>query len=352
MILVLAGILTSAGLLDFVVRNENRPAQQREQLVGPRQLRDPSGIARVRQGLSGTESVTKALGSVGAPYMSNPQRYVVRQTAGQALEQTVKDIGHHVVAWQFAGGGGLGFFVAPTIIAIRMPLLRNVKIKRLIEAGRRDPARVGRLLVQGIREVLPHHANAVEVDKRFARGELRETTETWKRACSYQPVIDVTLGDSPGARLREIELRVLCSLFVLSNIEYPRGARALAEVIRMKNPRPGRCTGFFLFCVDQAFELSTEEAESELAIEAAATHKRLVRGTEPGLVARVSRWNAPWDIADPLMLMTGADTSGIETFQVDFPNEALDREFTEKQKEDILENFLKFYDAVKDSLPK
>ena len=66
---------------------------------------------------------------------------------------------------------------------------------------------------------------------------------------------------------------------------------------------------------------------------------------------RVSRWNAPWDLMDPLLAMGGVDTSALKTsemtFEVEVPPQDLDEEWTKEEMAEVFANFLRFCDAVR-----
>lgn len=310
-------------------------------------LTDPEGIAFIQEEItSGGEQAVKALKDVGAPLMSNPQRYVVQQTAKQTIKEVVLDLGNFWASWGFAGGKGINDRM---VFRVRHPLLRNVKIKRLVEAGRREPERIGGLLSKKVAEVIRHYPNAVDVSKRFLKGEWKDDPEGWKRASTYSFILGRPNSDSPHTRRWEIEFATINALYVLAHLDYEPTIDTVVQVARMKKPRACRYTGFLVWCADRSLRQFPREELSEPALSALAEYRRLLKGVDlSARTVEVSRWNALWDIRDPMMAMSGADISSFPTFpMLELPT-VIDKAFTKQEMEDILSAFLRVYDAAKE----
>jgi hypothetical protein len=91
-----------------------------------------------------------------------------------------------------------------------------------------------------------------------------------------------------------------------------------------------------------------DEGLPDRARRLAGEHQVLLRWVRAsGDVVEVSRWNAPREIMDPPMVMTGVDAAASETLEVEAVPMDIDRKLTDPEMEAILANFLKFCDAVR-----
>jgi hypothetical protein len=287
----------------------------------------------------------------GTRFTSNPQAEMVTETARQSIEEVADDIGNYwttcgLIAWMANGpANGTG--------DLAYTFARDVKVKRLIEAGRQDPERVGKLLVRKIESVIPHYHNARWLaDMPFK--ERLALPGGWRSASTYKPV--QKNSDSAELRLDEIEFAVFNSLHVLANLQYRPGMDALAKVISMKAPRACRYPAFLVHVADSFLSRYPQDTLSTAARACMGTHRLLLKGAQPGgWRVQVSRWDSPGDIADPMLGILGLDDTPLRKpellMEVEIIPVDIDARLKDVDLEAVLANFVKFCAAREPAPP-
>ncbi len=123
---------------------------------------DPDVLAMLRN-MSIPDDTMVELIEKGFPLISNPRRRALMQTARQSTEEVVADLGN-----SFVMSDSCNRDVAYSYRDIKRwsrTIPPNVKVLRLIEEGRKDPARIAPLLRQAIRDALSAYDDLIEATK-------------------------------------------------------------------------------------------------------------------------------------------------------------------------------------------
>jgi len=316
----------------------------------PVALEDPQGVSRIEnEVLRPMEGLLERLSQSGAPYMSNPQRFMIEATAKQSTEEVVGDIGNY---WTSGGLTTHESFGSPCA-DLSYRLARDVKVKRLVEEGRRDPERVGKLLAKKVAALLPHHKNARWLAS-LPTEKLRALPGGWKTHSTYNLVLNDPKSDLPTTRLLEIEAAIGNALYVLAAIRYHPGIRPLQEVVSSRRPRPVRSEAFLVYLVDSFLAHWPADQLPDQAASLLAKHRTLIGKTQvSGWHMKASRWNSPWDRLDPMLMVGRVGTEPLNgpslTLEMEIVPPDLEARLLQGmvQTEVVLDNFLTFCREVR-----
>jgi hypothetical protein len=378
-----------------------RPAEPPPQMARGEVIECKSAVSLIADTLlDGLDRSVDGLEVAGMPLVSNPHALSLRVVSLPTLADVVDDLGNLWIAWAAAGDRIGGWDQQHT----SQMVLNNLMVKRLAEAGQRDPTAVGPLIVRRILADVPHFRNVCDVVRRVRAGEWAKNPAGWKAACTYNPVaalerekqsgksgeVGLKLMTSIQSYQSFIELTVTCGLYVLANTDYKPGIHAAVAVARMKHPRPCRTDAHLLFCADRLMrqfpegELNKESRKalqkyrallgvdnvSMLATERwfkfineAEDIGAVLRSMYPTPEQRMAearrmgehhvlsvKWNAMWDPTSHLALMSGADFSRTPVMKLVSPP-ILDYILTDDEIEALLMAFLAFYDTLGDQCP-
>ena len=168
----------------------------------------------------------------GFPRMSNPRKFCYTQTAAQSTAEVVADLGNHPVmelCYLMQGGGNIS--MPNQILHCHCKVMPNIKVIRLIEEGRNDPATVSSLLEDAIRQCLTDYDKDLQGwNEARARGEGffggGDNDEYYNKHRKYE---------CPQMEFRRINHVANMSLYILANIGQ-LDADLLAEWIQKKKP--------------------------------------------------------------------------------------------------------------------
>lgn len=269
----------------------------------------------------------------GFPVMSNPRKLVYTQTAAQSIPEVVADLGN-VVTRNLChrntdmGAGG------SEILLYRLIIPGNIKVLRLVEEGRKDPDTVTRLLSDAMRDCVSDHDKVLQVWEvefpKWARGERAgpftgEGDEHYNQHRRYEDSI---------LEYPRIHNVFYSASYILANIGRVN-TQLLAEWIQKEKPWRYRCVDMDIWLIDRYFaQLSSEDSIH------AGKHAVLKQGTDiSGSRVSMSKWNAIWDIHEPLLAARRVNLSDIQTIEVlEIPMQLPIKD--EQLKQRMIENFL------------
>jgi hypothetical protein len=266
----------------------------------------------------------------GFPLMPNPRRLAVEDTAVQSIADVAQDLANSCITMLCWGHSG----AAPTAMGpgLRHMLVTNVKVLRLIEEGRERPGVVEPLLRQGISDCLASYeeSRAIEHEERARRGgvapmpivwaEERAYFERYKRYCS------------PFLEFKREHEYMLMAFYVLANLQELGPPGLIRDWLQLA--KTTGCEDMEIWLVDCYFGQPSLAGEGH-----AKVHFSLLDGTPvSGAKVKQSKWDAPWDVHDGLLVARQVDTSDIPTIEVlDVPAELSLGEETGAR---VLANFL------------
>ena len=205
----------------------------------------------------------------------------------------------------------------------------NLKVLRLIEEGRENPAEVALLLRQAIRNALSAYDDLKEAMKRplpdSAVSGVRGNDPYYAKHRRYR---------SHSFERDRIHFVLNASSYILANIGELDGVELLrAWIIYDKSPYRCRALEVWLidcWCNSENGRMSTY----------AAKHRELTGGkTLSGEHKRMARWNAPWELRNRFLLAANVDTSSLPTIEVlDIPHSLT---ISNERQKQIIDEFLK-----------
>jgi hypothetical protein len=274
------------------------------------------------------------LAAKGFPRMSNPRKACYTQTAPQSTAEVVADLGNVPVmelCYLMRGGGNIS--MPNEILHYCDKIMPNIKVIRLIEEGRKDPAIVSSLLKDAVRQCLTDYDKDLQGwNESRARGENASGTgdndEYYNTNRKYE---------CPQMEFRRINHVANMSLYILANIGQ-LDADLLAEWIRKEKPQLYHCPDMDLWLIDAYFRQASQSSS-----DAAGKYTGLTKGLNiAGEKAIQSKWNAIWDIHDHMFSAAKVNPESIETVETLRIPPELPASLDEKTKEQIIRNFLDF----------
>ncbi|MHC4714433.1 MAG: hypothetical protein ACYTAN_14375 [Planctomycetota bacterium] len=275
------------------------------------------------------------LAAKGFPTMSNPRRAAYTQTAAQSIEEVVADLGNTMIMGycQPTHGYIMGHGkLAPW----RLRMCHNIKVLRLIEEGREDPDLVVPLLRDCVTTCLSSYDDCREERMtewtRYANGE-RPPATTGDNDVYYN---EHRRYEDPILEFTRLHETTYMALYTLANIERLGPPEALADFIEKKKPFGYRCADLDVWLIDCYFKQEGTDAG-----EYAGRHEALTGGAEvSGSRIAQSKWNALWDVHEPLLAARQVDVSDIQTIEIlEIP---WSMDLDEEVKEKIVQNFLDY----------
>ena len=263
----------------------------------------------------------------GLPPISVPRKRALVQTARQTTEEVVADLGNFFVVSDSADRDGA--YSLGTIRRWGRTIPRNLKVLRLIEEGREDPARLSRLLRQAILEALSAYDDLIEAKKKplppSAVSGVRLNDPYYAKHKRYR---------SHSFERGRIHFVAIASFYVLANIGEMNDGKLLRAWIAQEKP-DATCRAMDVWLIDQWCATETGRRSSY-----AAKYKELA-GTQAisGKRKKISKWNAPWEARHPLLVARQVDPSDLPTIEVlDIPDSLA---MTTERRKQIISEFLK-----------
>ena len=277
------------------------------------------------------ERTRHELATRGLPLMPAARRLACRQTARQSIPQVTADLGNVLVSDLCSVCAEM--WAPPSELARYYRQMLNVKVLRLIEAGREDRDTVSLLLWENItKSMVDFEPTRKAFIDAWRHGRLPEGVKWddayYKEHGRYK---------HPAVELDRLKDVIYMSFYILANIDELRQIDLLAQWIRMEREYEDYCVDMDVWLVDSYF------INYGMGADATERHAEL---TGPSIISgRIvdqSRWNAAWDIYDPLLSSNGIDTTAIQTIEVfEIPPELPDA-LDEETKKRIIRNFLDF----------
>ncbi|UCG47338.1 MAG: hypothetical protein JSU94_17825 [Phycisphaerales bacterium] len=277
------------------------------------------------------ETTRHELATKGLPLMPAARRLACRQTARQSIPQVAADLGNVLVSDLCSVCAEM--WAPPSELARYYRQMLNVKVLRLIEQGREDRDTVSALLHENIAKSMadfePTRKAFVEARR---QGRLPEGVKWddpyYKEHGRYE---------HPAVELDRLKDVIYMSFYILANIDELKQIDLLAQWIRMEREYEDYCLDMDVWLIDSYF------INYGVGADAAERHAELTgRNIVSGRIVDQSRWNAAWDIHDPLLSSNGIDTTTIQTVEVfEIPPEFPDS-LDEETKKRIIRNFLDF----------
>ncbi len=277
------------------------------------------------------ETIRHELAIKGLPLMPAARRLACRQTARQSIQQLAADLGNVLVSDLCSVCAEM--WAPPSELTRYYRQMLNVKVLRLTEQGREDRDTVSRLLRENIAKSM---ADFEPTRKAFIdawrQGRLPEGVKWddpyYKEHGRYK---------HPAVELDRLKDVIYMSFYILANIDELRKIDLLAQWVGMEREYADYCVDMDVWLIDSYF------INYGMGAEAAERHAELTGSNIiSGRIVDQSRWNAAWDIHDPLLSSNGIDTTAIQTIEVfKIPTE-LPRALDEETKKLIIRNFLDF----------
>lgn len=272
------------------------------------------------------------LAEKGFPLHHPMRQKFVAQTAQQSTAEVVADLGNLIVAEVLGSNINMK---APGYAIQRYYKYAgpNIKVLRLIEEGRQNPSAVTPLLRDAVRKLLTDY------------DEVRQAcVKSWERGeeCPGTSEIDRYYNEHRRYEHPQLEFPRMndvgyMSLYILANIGQ-LNRPLLADWLRKEKTWRYRCTGMEVWLVDYYFTQGGGKAT-----EAAKRHAALTKGVEIcGPNVRQSRWNAPWDVHEPLLGAADVNVRDIQTIEVLAIPPRLPDGIDKQAQEQIVQNFLDF----------
>ncbi len=281
------------------------------------------------------QSTVADLVNKGFPIISNARKLVYTQTAAQSIPEVVADLGN--IPMILIGAWPMDQKAPPNEIArYWQQITPSVKVLRLIEEGRKNPDMVSSLLRDAFEECLTDHD---EVQQRCLQSWLegREIGGTGVDDPYYR---EHRKYEEPCLELPRLHYVIYSSLYILFNIDRA-DPKLLVEWLLTERDERYHCIDMDVWLVDCYFRRSGEGSE------AATKHADLTQGADiSGRKVIESRWDAIWDIHDPLLKAQGVDLRDIETIEVlEIPPE-LPSTISREAKEEIIQSFLEHAEEI------
>ena len=270
----------------------------------------------------------------GLPIISNPRKLSYTQTAAESTAEVVADLGNGMImSYCYLGRSGSNISMPNELLHYSERIMPNIKVIRLIEEGRNDPAKVSSLLKDAVRQCLENYDKDVKGwHESRARGESPSGTgdneEYYNKNRKYE---------CPQMEFRRINYVANMSLYILANIGQ-LDADLLAKWIEKEKPQLYDCRDMDLWLVDAYFR-----QDSQSSSDVADQHKTLTKGINiAGHKTIQSKWNAIWDIHDRMFKAARIDTSDIKTIETLGIPPQLPAVLDKKAKSQIFQNFLEY----------
>lgn len=240
------------------------------------------------------QSTIQDLMDKGFPLMENPRKAAYTQTAQQTTAEVVSDLGNEMTIGYCSLH--INIDALPTDIArYYRAISAHIKVMRLIEEGRQNPAMVSQLLQDAIRDCTSGYN---EVWQARNVEWIKWTTGQWAPSGTgdddeyyntYRKYKDAILEFE---RLHNV---IYSSFYILANVGRD-DPKLLGEWIQKDKHPQYLCTDMDVFLVDCYFNQVRDSSE------AAKKHAALTDGFNiSGERVRQSAWNALWDVHHPLL---------------------------------------------------
>jgi hypothetical protein len=277
----------------------------------------------------------------GFPPMEVHRRDAYTQTASQTTAEVAQDLGNRMVSFYCSewieitkGFDDLAYYFKQ--------ISCNIKVLRLIEEGRKDPQTVSALLARTIKDCLTGFDEARKAHwEAWKRNDVRGTSSDdpyYAKHRRYEsPILEYW---------RRLDAINMC-FYIMANLDRIDPQLLAGWIQTTKGlDRRCRCDDMNLWLVDRYFH------QPGVTGDAAKQHRELAGDIQiSGKRVRQSRWNAPWDIHDPLLAMAGANPKDIQTIEVLEIPCSPPPELDSKTKQQMLANFLAQYGAAAQSRP-
>jgi hypothetical protein len=283
-------------------------------------------------------STAQDLADKGSPLQHPVRQKVVAQTAQQSTAEVIADLGNVMVM------GYCGYFIgmkapANAIQRYYKNALPNIKVIRLIEEGRKDPSAVTPLLWGAAGNLLTDYDKARQAcferwDSGADVGGTGDNDQYYNQYRRYEdPVLEFQRMNDVG----------YMAFYILANIGELKSPDLLVEWIEKEKSNRWRCLEMEVWMVDYYFTQGGGRAT-----EAAERHAALTKGVEIcGPKVRQSRWNAPWDVHEPLLGAADVDVRDIQTIEVLAIPPRLPDRIDKQTQEQIVQNFLDYAEHSK-----
>jgi hypothetical protein len=267
--------------------------------------------------------------------MTRPRRALVEATSSQSIEEAVKDLGDlYSIGLSNIHTEGSCYF--PKDLGHWQAMTRHVKLLRVVEEGRREPKKIAALLnseinrsMDGFEQMEGQAAFALAMlvtDKStVTAGSVSEKDEFYRREHRYEnPLLEYQ---------RRIEA-AYAAFYALANIGELDSPCLLAKWIELRHPPMTNAKDMHIWLIHQYFQQAGARHSAEAIKHDALTSNMSLSS---GSCTR-SRWNALWDVDDPLLKAKKIDVSGIATINVLAIPQELDGNDTTKDA--VIANFL------------
>jgi hypothetical protein len=272
----------------------------------------------------------KELVAKGLPLMPAARKLACRQTARQDMPEVVEDLGNLLVSDLCAVC--VKAWGSPSELKRYYRQTFNIKVLRLIEEGREDPRTVSGLLYAAIENGLAEFERASKACSQAREQGMLPSGIKWDDPY-YQEHRRYEHPITEFERLQDVNYM---AFYILANIGRLEEPRLLADWIEKQQQIP-HCMDMDVWLVDCHFSQNDQETE--------AAHRHGVMtnwATISRRRVRQSRWNAAWDIHDPLLTSNKVDTRGIKTIEVlEIPPKLPDA-LDEETKARVIRNFLDY----------
>jgi hypothetical protein len=252
------------------------------------------------------QSTVSDLTTKGMPLMPHGRQIAYEQTKTQTITEVVADLGNHFMIGYTHNVNVLGAYF--DISTWANDIQSNLKVLRLIEEGQQNKSEISNLLEKALSDCLDdfeeNYKLYKEKDAAFAKGEtpssLSMSDEYYEQNKRYQdPIFEID-------RILHV---LYSSFYVLANLGELENPKLLSKWIDLSYKYLYGCPEMNVWLIDQYFK-NDNSTYAEI-------HKNL-RADQyiSGKSITVSKWDALWDIYDPMIAAMSVNTSDIQTMEI------------------------------------